>query len=336
MPLCLDCFAFLAPRKHQTSPEEEPLAPRQQDLAVPPRVQLAHALPKKQGWEALLQEEDVQWLHIGDGWLPPLVEVPLKLRVGEKEFRRLVKPPSVEALWEWYEEHGKTSADPSWAQVWPCAAALALLLTRQPGYTVRGKRVVELGAGLGVAGLAAALAGADVLLLDREPLALHCAASTAALQSLPVGAVDAPHAEHMVRAAVYDWSASQTFNFPADVVVASEVLYDPSEALQVSVSAMKLMGEAQPCVAFVSNTDDLAHNNSQLSLNISLEAPQLRNCRLLITDPRRERCPGTREALATGLRQAGATVELYEAPTPCLGDGLQDQEDVAVIDAIWK
>ncbi|CAK9073225.1 Hypothetical protein (Fragment) [Durusdinium trenchii] len=112
----------------------------------------------------------------------------------------------------------------------------------------------------------------------------------------------------MVRAAVYDWSASQTFNFPADVVVASEVLYDPSEALQVSVSAMKLMGEA----------------------------PQLRNCRLLITDPRRERCPGTREALATGLRQAGATVELYEAPTPCLGDGLQDQEDVAVIDAIWK
>ena len=50
------------------------------------------------------------------------------------------------------------------------------------------------------------------------------------------------------------------------------MLYDPSEALQVSVSAMKLMGEAQPCVAFVSNTDDLAHNNSQLSLNISLEA----------------------------------------------------------------
>lgn len=34
---------------------------------------------------------------------------------------------------------------------------------------------------------------------DREPLALHCAASTAALQSLPVGAVDAPHAEHMAR-----------------------------------------------------------------------------------------------------------------------------------------
>lgn len=48
--------------------------------------------------------EEVRWLHVGDQRLPPLVEVPLRLSVGEKHFERLVKPPSVEALWEWYEE----------------------------------------------------------------------------------------------------------------------------------------------------------------------------------------------------------------------------------------
>lgn len=39
--------------------------------------------------KALLQEEDVQWLHIGDGWLPPLVEV-LSSRVGGAFQSRLV------------------------------------------------------------------------------------------------------------------------------------------------------------------------------------------------------------------------------------------------------
>lgn len=261
------------------------------------------ARKQRQGWE-VLEEDGVQWLHIGNGWLPPMVEVPLHLQIGDREFRRLVKPPTVEALWEWYEEHGKASSDPSWAQVWPCCAALAQHVATHPEL-VRRRRVFELGAGLGVPSIAAALAGArDVLLLDREPLALHCAASTAAVHNLPVASVnDESAADNAVRAAVYDWAEPQNFNVRAEVVLASEVLYDCREAQDVAVAALRLMCGGQG--------------------------------RVLIADPRKERLPGTRAALAQQFRQAGATVEIYEVPTPNLGEGLADQENVVLIDAYW-
>eukprot|EP00775_Hariotina_reticulata_P012326 gene12326-12461_t len=70
--------------------------------------------------------------------------------------------------------HKGIDGDPYWARVWPSAISLAQQLLQRP-HLVAGKRVADLGAGLGVAGIAAALAGArEVLLLDREPLALHC------------------------------------------------------------------------------------------------------------------------------------------------------------------
>ena len=51
--------------------------------------------------------------------------------------------------------------------VWPASVALARLLAHVPSLT-QGKRVLELGCGLGAAGLSAATAGASsVLLTDR-------------------------------------------------------------------------------------------------------------------------------------------------------------------------
>ena len=62
---------------------------------------------------------------------------------------------------------------PYWAELWPSGVALAARITRYP-QMVQGKRVLELGCGLGVTAVAALRAGADLLVTDYavEALAL--------------------------------------------------------------------------------------------------------------------------------------------------------------------
>lgn len=67
---------------------------------------------------------------------------------------------------------------PYWAEIWPSGVALAARIAHTPGI-VSGKRVLELGCGLGVTAIAALNAGADLLVTDYalEALAL-CAFNT--------------------------------------------------------------------------------------------------------------------------------------------------------------
>lgn len=97
----------------------------------------------------------------------------------------LLVVPDIDAVMELYIRAGQNDRDPYWCEPWPSALAMSAELLRRPEL-VAGKRVCELGCGLGLAGLAAAAAGAaEVVLLDREPLALQCALLNAALNGLP-------------------------------------------------------------------------------------------------------------------------------------------------------
>jgi predicted nicotinamide N-methyase len=60
---------------------------------------------------------------------------------------------------------------PYWAELWPSGVALAAKIARDPAI-VQGRRVLELGCGLGVTAIAALRAGADLLVTDYSPEAL--------------------------------------------------------------------------------------------------------------------------------------------------------------------
>lgn len=97
------------------------------------------------------------------------------------------------ALWHaWEGESGGEQAPPFWATVWPAATVLARGVL-DGTIRVRGRRVLDLGCGGAVAGLAAALAGAvDVEANDIDTVALHVAQRNAGASrvSLRTTAID--------------------------------------------------------------------------------------------------------------------------------------------------
>jgi predicted nicotinamide N-methyase len=74
----------------------------------------------------------------------------------------LLRPPSADALID-EDAFDEDEFLPYWAELWPSGLALARAVA---ALDLRGARVLELGAGLGLPSLAAALGGADVLATD--------------------------------------------------------------------------------------------------------------------------------------------------------------------------
>ncbi|GAQ82034.1 hypothetical protein KFL_000980210 [Klebsormidium nitens] len=105
----------------------------------------------------------------------------------------IVQPTAMDQVLDMYIEQDRLDRDPYWCRLWPSALALVEEITTRPEL-VKGRSVCDLGAGLGLGGLAAALAGArEVVLYDREPLALACALMTARANGVDVGTFGAFH-----------------------------------------------------------------------------------------------------------------------------------------------
>ena len=108
--------------------------------------------------------------------------------------------------------------------VWECGVVLAMALEWRAATgrgDVRGRSVVELGSGLGVAGLAAALLGADVVLTDEAAVVPR----TAARVRLHAASVAA--AGGSARAAALDWREPVPADLAgaADLVLAADCVY---------------------------------------------------------------------------------------------------------------
>lgn len=100
------------------------------------------------------------------GFLPP-AELTERVELGQFSIR-LRRPADAEGLID--EERFDTDEFlPYWAELWPSGLALARHLA---GLELTGTTVLEVGCGLGLPSLVAALAGADVLATDWAPEAL--------------------------------------------------------------------------------------------------------------------------------------------------------------------
>ncbi|OAB52194.1 class I SAM-dependent methyltransferase [Pseudomonas thivervalensis] len=76
---------------------------------------------------------------------------------------------------------------PYWSFCWASGLAMARYLAEQPQW-VAGKRVLDFGAGSGVAGIAAVKAGAlEVVACDLDPLAIAACQANAALNGVALG-----------------------------------------------------------------------------------------------------------------------------------------------------
>jgi predicted nicotinamide N-methyase len=102
---------------------------------------------------------------------------------------------------------------PYWSVLWRSGVALARELD---GVPLRGRRIVELGCGLGVPSIVAARAGADVLAADSCTEALTLVARNAGENDvrLETAAVDWEEPAELVKRA------------PFDLVLAADVLYE--------------------------------------------------------------------------------------------------------------
>jgi predicted nicotinamide N-methyase len=101
---------------------------------------------------------------------------------------------------------------PYWAHLWIGARALARALAASADLS--GRRVLDLGCGLGLPGLVAAALGATVVFVDREAAALDFVRASAARNGLRVSCRTA------------DFTASD-LGEAFDVILGAEVVYDP-------------------------------------------------------------------------------------------------------------
>jgi predicted nicotinamide N-methyase len=124
----------------------------------------------------------------------------------------LLRPRDAEAL---LDEHAFEHEEflPYWAELWPSALALARVLA---GRALHAARTLELGCGLGLPSLAAALAGARVLATDWSPASVDITARNAARNGLTVETLRC------------SWTDPEPLlaRAPWDLVLASDVLYE--------------------------------------------------------------------------------------------------------------
>jgi predicted nicotinamide N-methyase len=141
----------------------------------------------------------------------------------------ILRPPDADALID-ESKFDEQEFLPYWAELWASGVALARYVT---GIDVAGKRVLELGCGLGLPSLAAALRGADVLATDWADDAIALLRQNAKRNGA------------QLRAEQVSWNDSEALfsEAPWDLVLGADLLYEERNADQLAALLPGLGGD---------------------------------------------------------------------------------------------
>jgi predicted nicotinamide N-methyase len=141
----------------------------------------------------------------------------------------VLRPPDADALID-VDAFDEDEFLPYWAELWPSGLALARYVSE---LELAGRKVLELGCGLGLPSLAAALRGADVLATDWAEEAIELLRRNAERNgvTLHVARVRWSEPERLLRAA------------PWDLVLGADLLYEERNAEQLAALLPRLGGD---------------------------------------------------------------------------------------------
>jgi predicted nicotinamide N-methyase len=141
----------------------------------------------------------------------------------------VLRPRDAEAL---LDDHAFEHEEylPYWAELWPSGVALA---RRVAARSLKGARVLELGCGLGLPSLAAALAGGRVLATDWSPQAIELLRDNAARNGAEL------------ETAIVDWQrpAELLERAPWDLVLGADLLYERRNVAPLLALLPPLLGQ---------------------------------------------------------------------------------------------
>lgn len=303
-----------------------------------------------------MQKQYPRPLHSGGYSLPPLVEDLLPIATTSPTVSTsydaspstisqtnllLIMPPDMESLWEWYAYTKRLSdSDPSWGRVWPTALSLSRfilrslngdesdddLVKRAVDALKNDCHVVELGCGLGVAGLsfAASINNSSVqrtiTFLDREPYALHCVMSSASMnkmKSAPIVPVDGNKGKETtppvtIRAAIDDWTLPASSDSNSTDNSNSQIKNMCYQDLHLDS-----LGFANQNTIILAS-DILYEPSSMKSLATKLQSllHPINGGYALLADPEKERTSGCREAFVRSVKELGGEVVIVPLPVP--------------------
>jgi predicted nicotinamide N-methyase len=152
-----------------------------------------------------------------------------EVELGDGLRLEILRPPNADEL---IDEAAFDEEEflPYWAELWPSGLALARHMAAR---ALRGSRVLELGCGLGLPALAAALGGADVLATDWAEDAIELLRRNAERNGV------------FVRVARVRWSEPEPLlrAAPWDLVLGADLLYEARNAAQLAELLPALGGE---------------------------------------------------------------------------------------------